>query len=87
MRRIYKISIGLIFTVIILLVITVLWFLFYLNPFTADGPFTGEPGENCNLLESPVQVFPINSGYRLEVYARKENYTAPTVLLRDRDNN
>jgi hypothetical protein len=86
MRRILKISTGLISSAVLLLVIAASVFVFYINPFTPDGPFTGEPRENCDLLKNPMQVFPIDAGNSLEVYAREENDPAPTVLLRDRDN-
>ncbi len=86
MRRILKISIGLILSAVIFLVVAALIFLFYLNPFLADGPFTGEARENCNLLRNPDQVFPIGSVSRFEVYEREGDDPAPTVLLRDGDN-
>jgi len=87
MKRIYKVSIGFALSAFIFVVIAALIFLFYINPFQADGPFTGETREDCNLLENPVQVFPISSSNRLEVYERKEGDPAPIVLSRNRDDN
>jgi hypothetical protein len=86
MKRIIKISIGLISAAIVFLVIAALIFLFYLNPFSADGPFMGEARENCNLLNNPDQVLAISPVSRVEVYGRKGDDPAPTVLLRDGDN-
>ena len=86
MKRIIKISIGLISSAIIFLVIAVLVFLLYLNPFSADGPFMGEAREDCDSLDNPDQVLSISSVSRVEVYARKGDDLAPTVLLRDEDN-
>jgi hypothetical protein len=68
------------------LVIAVLVFLLYLNPFFADGPFTGEARENCDLLDNPDQVLVISPVSRVEVYERKGDDPAPTVLLRAGDN-
>ncbi|MGH7890617.1 MAG: hypothetical protein ACRENF_08720, partial [Thermodesulfobacteriota bacterium] len=81
MRRIIKITLGLITVAIIFLAVAALVFLFILNPFLADGPFTGEARENCNLLHNPKQVLPLSSMSRLEVYERKGDDPAPTVLL------
>jgi hypothetical protein len=87
MRRVLKIFIGIGLSVIVFLIIGALIFFFYLNPFSADGPFKGEARENCDQLENPVQVFPINSGNKIEVYERLQDDPAPTVLLRNNDNN
>ncbi|HWP93992.1 MAG TPA: hypothetical protein VNN20_17550 [Thermodesulfobacteriota bacterium] len=86
MRRIIKISIGSISAAFVFLVIAALVFLLYLNPFSADSPFTGEARENCDLLDNPEQVLVISPASRVEVYKRKGNDSAPTVLLRDGDN-
>ena len=86
MRRILRICIGLVISVMALSTIGAVIFVFYVNPFQADGPFEGEARESCNLLKSPFQVFPINSSFNVEVNERKEGDPAPTVLLRDGDN-
>jgi len=87
MKRVIKIFVGLILSVMVVLVIAALIFLIYLNPFSADGPFTGEPRENCNQLENPAQVFLINSDNKIEIYERTGDDPAPTVLLRKNDKN
>ena len=86
MRRISRICIGLVLSVMVFLAIGAVTFVFYVNPFQADGPFADEARENCDLLKSPFQIFPINSSYKVEVYERKEGDPAPTVLLRSGDN-
>jgi hypothetical protein len=86
MRRIIKISIGSISAAVVFLVIAALVFLFYLNPFSADGPFTGEAREDCNVLNSTKQVLAVSPAIRVGVYERKGDDPAPTVLLRDGNN-
>jgi hypothetical protein len=86
MRPILRICIGSVISAVVVSTMGIVIFVFYANPFQADGPFAGEERDHCGLLQSPLQVFPINSSWSVEVYERKEGDPAPSVLLREGNN-